>query len=137
MCQALLSQISRVVAARVGVAAIAGRLLYLGQVDGGVTILLCLDGGCLTINSEPTATMAEFTASNIKDVNVQFIPGEDFDKLRSEAEFNLVSSRAVQVAAVKAEKNGDTTIDLTEIKKPSSNGGNSDSGGDNSGNLGE
>ena len=91
----------------------------------------------LTINSEPTATMAEFTASNIKDVNMQFIPGEDFNKLRSEAEFNLVSSRAVQAAAVKAEKNGDTTIDLTEIKKPSSSGGNSDSGGDNSGNLGE
>ena len=38
---------------------------------------------------------------------------------------------------IDALKKRNTTIDLTEIKKPSSNGGNSDSGGDNSGNLGE
>ena len=85
----------------------------------------------LSINSEPADSMAEFTANNIKEVNVQFSPGEDFDNLRNDAEFNLVSSRAVQAAAVKAEKNGDTTINLEEIKKPTQNGdgGGADGGG--------
>ena len=78
----------------------------------------------LSINSEPADTMAEFTAGNIKEVNVLFSPGEDFDNLRSEAEFNLVSSRALQQAAVKAEKNGDATIDLNEVKNPTPGGGN-------------
>lgn len=53
-----------------------------------------------------------FSASNIKTVNIVFTPGPDFENLRGKATFNLVSSRAAQAATLKAEKTGDTIVDL-------------------------
>ena len=73
----------------------------------------------ISLQSEPADSLAEFSAKNIKEVNIVFAPGEDFENLRSKAEFKLVSSRAVQAAALKAIKEGESTINLNDLKKPS------------------
>lgn len=73
----------------------------------------------VSLQCEPADSLAEFSAKNIKGVNIVFTPGEDFENLRSKAEFKLVSSRAVQAAALKAIKEGESTINLNDLKKPS------------------
>ena len=70
----------------------------------------------ISITSDPAETLASFTAANIKEVNILFTPGEDFENLRSRVEFNLVPSRAAQQATLKAEKAGETTVDLEAAK---------------------
>ena len=72
----------------------------------------------VSLNSEGTETMAEFTAKNIKAVNIIFTPGEDFENLATKSEFNLVANRAAQTATLKALKAGDTTVDLQAAKTP-------------------
>ena len=57
-----------------------------------------------------------FSASNIKTVNIVFTPGPDFENLRARATFNLVSSRAAQAATLKAEKCGDTMVNLETVR---------------------
>lgn len=94
----------------------------------------------ISITSEPAATLKEFSEDNIKEVNILFNPGEDFENLRSKAEFNLVASRAVQAATIKAVKENETTVDLEAAKKkanstdkddnkPSGDGGDTPTGG--------
>lgn len=94
----------------------------------------------ISITCEPAATLKEFSEDNIKEVNILFNPGEDFENLRSKAEFNLVASRAVQAATIKAVKANETSVDLEAAKKkpnsteddgnmPSGNGGNTPSTG--------
>ena len=61
-------------------------------------------------------------------MNILFAPGEEFENLLSRAEFNPVASRVAQAAILKAEKKGDTTIDLEAVKKKPAT-----DGGDNSG----
>lgn len=73
----------------------------------------------VSIQSEPADSLAEFTAKNIKEVNIVFTPGPDFENLRSKAEFKLVTSRAVQAAALKAVKEGEDTLDLAALRKGS------------------
>ena len=82
------------------------------------------------ISCEPAESMAKFTAANIKDVNILFTPGKDFENLRSRAEFVPVASRAAQAATLKAEKAGETNVDLEAAKggSSSSTGGTEDSG---------
>ena len=83
----------------------------------------------ISITSEPAATLKEFSEDNIKEVNILFNPGEDFENLRSKAEFNLVASRAVQAATIKAVKANETSVDLETAKKKndsSDNSGNED-----------
>ena len=92
----------------------------------------------ISITSEPAATLKEFSEDNIKEVNILFNPGEDFENLRSKAEFNLVASRAVQAATIKAVKANETTVDLEAAKKK--NDASDDSNDENkkpSGNTGE
>ena len=50
-------------------------------------------------------------------MNILFTPGEDFENLRSGAEFHLVASRAVQTATIKAVKANEKTVDLDAAKK--------------------
>lgn len=66
----------------------------------------------ISLTSTGAETMESFSASNIKEVNIIFTPGEDFENLRGRAEFNLVSSRVAQAATLKAEKAGGTIVDL-------------------------
>lgn len=70
----------------------------------------------ISITCEPAETLKKFTADNIKEVNILFTPGVDFENLRSRAEFVPVASRAAQAATLKAEKAGEGTVDLNAAK---------------------
>ena len=81
----------------------------------------------ISITSDPAETLASFTAANIKEVNILFTPGKDFENLRSRAEFIPVPSRAAQQATLKAERAGETTVDLEAAKnKGNANGGSAE-----------
>ena len=80
----------------------------------------------ISLSSEGADSIANFKASNITEVNILFTPGEDFENLRSEATFNVVSSRAAQAATLKAEKAGETTVDLAAAKNKTTSSGSAD-----------
>lgn len=90
----------------------------------------------ISISCEPAESLKAFTATNIKEVNILFTPGEDFENLRSRAEFVPVASRKAQAATLKAEKAGEAIVDLVAAKagNTSQTGGNSDNGGSTNGN---
>ena len=50
----------------------------------------------------------EFTAANIKEVNVRWTPGKNFKNLRDEAEFQVVPSRKAQADAIEVIRNEET-----------------------------
>ena len=82
----------------------------------------------VSLTSIGAENMETFSASNIKEVNIIFTPGEDFENLRSRAEFNLVASRVAQAATLKTEKTGGTTVDLEAARAAARpTGGNSGS----------
>lgn len=70
----------------------------------------------ISLTCEPAPSLKEFTADNIKVVNLLFTPGADFENLRNKAEFNLVTSRAVQAASIKALKEGADVVDLAALR---------------------
>ena len=70
----------------------------------------------ISISSVGADSIEKFTAKNIKAVNILFAPGVDFENLLGRAEFNLVASRTAQAATLKAEKAGETTVDLAAAK---------------------
>ena len=70
----------------------------------------------ISISSVGADIIEKFTARNIKAVNILFAPGVDFENLLGRAEFNLVASRSAQAATLKAEKAGETTVDLAAAK---------------------
>lgn len=70
----------------------------------------------ISISSEGAESIDKFTSKNIKGVNIIFTPGKDFENMIGRAEFNLVASRAAQVATLKAEKAGENTVDLAAAK---------------------
>lgn len=72
----------------------------------------------LSLSSEGAVDCLSFSAENITAVNILFTPGEEFHNLVDRATFNLVSSRSAQAATLKAERNGETTVDLSTTKAP-------------------
>lgn len=70
----------------------------------------------VSLSSTPADTKQEFTANHIKAVNIVFTPGEDFENIIGRASFNPVSTRAAQAATLKAEKAGETTVELPSNK---------------------
>ena len=70
----------------------------------------------VSLTSTGAESLESFSASNIKAVNIVFTPGLDFENLREKATFNLVSSRAAQAATLKAEKCGDTMVNLETVR---------------------
>lgn len=86
----------------------------------------------ISLGSTGADALEDFSASNIKEVNIIFTPGEDFENIRGRAEFNLVASRVAQAATLKTEKTGGTIVDLEAARnavRPSSgvNGSNGSS----------
>lgn len=71
---------------------------------------------CVSLSCESCESVEKFTAKNIKEVNIVFTPGEDFENLVSKASFNMVPSRLAQEATLKAEKAGESTVDLEAAK---------------------
>ena len=68
----------------------------------------------LQITSKGAITAEDFTADNITGVTIQFIPGDDLKGIFQGMEFNLVASRAAQAALLRAQKKGETTVDLSK-----------------------
>ena len=60
------------------------------------------------LSTEGARTTEEFSAANIKAVNVTFTPGIRFKNLRSEATFKLVPNRSAVADAIEGIKNEDT-----------------------------
>ena len=58
--------------------------------------------------TEGARTCDEFSAANIKAVNVRWSPGKKFQNLRDEATFKLVPTRLAQADAIEVIKNEDT-----------------------------
>lgn len=87
----------------------------------------------ISLSSNGTPTLEEFTARNIKAVNIIFTPGDDFVNLIGRAEFNLVSSRIAQAATLKTEKAGGSTVDLEAAKAAARANSGSQNSGSNSG----
>ena len=79
----------------------------------------------ISISSMGADSLDKFTSKNIKAVNILFAPGVDFENLIGRAEFNLVASRSAQAATLKAEKAGETTVDLAAAKAASTSGNGS------------
>lgn len=75
----------------------------------------------LQITSNGAVTAEKFTAANITGVNIQFVPGEDLKDVFTGLEFAPVPTRAATRALLKAQKAGQTTVDIS--KKPTSGGG--------------
>ncbi len=100
----------------------------------------------VSLTSVGADSLENFSASNIKEVNIIFTPGEDFENLRGRATFNLVASRVAQAATLKTEKQGGTVVDLEAARaaaRPNNsgsgstvNGSGSNSGGSNGSNTG-
>ena len=86
----------------------------------------------VTLTSNGVEDGKLFTAANITSCNILFTPGKDFVDLLTSAEFRVVATRALQAAAVKAEKEGASTINVEEAKKKnaSSSENTSDTGSD-------
>lgn len=75
----------------------------------------------LQIVSDGADSAADFKSdTHIKGVNVQYAPGPELYSVFQDMEFVQVASRAVQRAALKAEKEGAKTIDIEEAKKAAS-----------------
>ena len=68
----------------------------------------------LQITSKGAITAEDFTADNITGVTIQFIPGDDLKGIFQGMEFNLVASRAAQAALLRAQKKGETIVDLSK-----------------------
>lgn len=85
----------------------------------------------VSLSCEGADSMDKFTAKNIKAVNILFAAGDDFENLIGRAEFSPVASRKAQDATLKAEKAGETTVDLEAAKNKGTGsnpaGGSSDS----------
>ena len=81
----------------------------------------------LQIVSDGADSAADFKSdTHIKGVNIQYSPGPDLYSVFQDMEFVQVASRAVQRAALKAEKEGAKTIDIEEAKKPAGKKENTD-----------
>ena len=84
--------------------------------EGKKILLDDLGNFWISLTSMGAENCEAFTSKNITGVKIIYTPGEDFEKLLGRAEFNLVASRFAQAATLKAEKAGETTVDLTAAK---------------------
>ena len=79
------------------------------QILGGNKVILGDLGGFYPELKTKGATLAEdFDADNILEVNVRWVPGENFKNLRDEATFRLMPTRQAQAEANKVIKNQET-----------------------------
>ena len=78
----------------------------------------------LHILNEGAESLEKFTSTNITG-GIQYIPGEDLKNVFAGLEFQPVATRKAQQAVLRAEKAGETTVDIS--KKPAAGGGDSES----------
>lgn len=83
--------------------------------DGKKILLGDLGSFCIGLNSKGAITPEKFNpAIHIKDVHVNWTPGESFQDLKESVEWNLVANRKAQKLLLKAITNGDNTVVLEE-----------------------
>lgn len=101
--------------------------------DGYKVALGDLGNFYVRLESKGAPSIAEFNASaHITGVKVYWEPGTLFTDLINEAEFVNVATRRAQDATLKAERAGQTTVDISKDTTSSSNGSdNTQSGSDN------
>lgn len=92
----------------------------------------------VSLSSKGAADASTFTAQNITDVKVFWEPGAQFKNLITDAEFNLVASRAAQAKVLKALRAGESKVDLegADNSDNGDNGGNDPGGNKPGGNPG-
>lgn len=92
----------------------------------------------VSLSSKGAADASTFTAQNITDVKVVWEPGAQFKNLITDAEFNLVASRAAQAKVLKALRAGESKVDLegADNGDDGGNGGNDPGGNKPGGNPG-
>ncbi len=79
------------------------------QILGGNKVILGDLGGFYPELKTKGAVLAEdFDTDNILEVNVRWVPGENFKNLRDEATFRLMPTRLAQAEANKVIKNQET-----------------------------
>lgn len=99
----------------------------------------------LQLTSTGVDNPADFRSDvNITGANIQYIPGEGVKNKFTDLDYKQVASRALQIAAMKAEKAGAKTLNIEEAKKykkdEAAGGGTSQgtgSTGEDTGNTGE
>ena len=67
----------------------------------------------LQISSKGAESAETFTSNHITGVNIQFVPGDDLKNIFQGMEFTPVPTRAAVRAVLKAQKAGETTVDIT------------------------
>ena len=72
----------------------------------------------LQISSKGAESAETFTANHIIGVNIQFVPGDDLKNIFQGMEFTPVPTRAAVRAVLKAQKAGETTVDITPVPTP-------------------
>lgn len=88
----------------------------------------------VSLSSKGAADASTFTAQNITDVKVVWEPGAQFKNLITDAEFNLVASRAAQAKVLKALRAGESKVDLEGADNGDDGGnGSNDPGGNKPG----
>ena len=91
-------------------------------VSGNKVVLEGLGSFSPTLSSKGADSVVAFTAANITGMNIVFTPAEELQNLLDDATFEQVTTRRVQAAALKAEKTGQDTVNISK------NGGASDEG---------
>ena len=94
--------------------------------EGKKILLDDLGSFWLSLSSEGAENCEAFTEKNITGVRILFTPGDDFENLIGRASFNPVASRAAQQATLKAEKTGETMVDLAAAKNKGNAAGGSE-----------
>ena len=94
--------------------------------EGKKILLDDLGSFWLSLSSEGAENCEAFTEKNITGVRILFTPGDDFENLIGRASFNPVASRAAQQATLKAEKSGETMVDLAAAKNKGNAAGGSE-----------
>ena len=94
--------------------------------EGKKILLDDLGSFWLSLSSEGAENCEAFTEKNITGVRILFTPGDDFENLIGRASFNPVASRAAQAATLKAEKSGETMVDLAAAKNKGNAAGGSE-----------
>ncbi len=102
--------------------------------DGKKIQLGCLGDIYLTLHSETAEVSTDFTAANIKKVEVKLKPGEDLKNLISVAKFNLVDARTLRRGGVSYRNNQIDEANGIVSDTGGTSGG--DTGGDDGGSLG-
>lgn len=83
----------------------------------------------LTLNCDGADSYKEFTANNIKSVNIRFTPGPEFADMKDEASYRHVGTRKQQAQNIQAEDTDEDNKTQGSGSGSTNTGGSQDNGG--------